>query len=70
VSAHSEIEAHLGRKGVTFSGATAGITTVTAGNNTLDSKNFAELERIAQVYGHEVVFTAGALKIRPANSNL
>ncbi len=70
MSAHSEIEAHLGRKGVTYSSATAGCTTVAAGAASFDHKDLAELERVCAAEGYELLFTAGALKIRPKNSAL
>jgi len=70
VGAHVEINKHLDRMGVTYSTATAGVTTVTAGNTTLDWKTLQEIERSAAAEGHELVFTAGALKIRPKDSNL
>lgn len=70
MSSHSNVSDHLGRKGITFSEATAGCTTVSAANNTLDAKDLSELERVAGVSGYEVILNAGAIKIRPRNSNL
>lgn len=70
MSAHSEVEAHLGRKQKVFSGATAGITTQTAGNTNWSYQELKELFAVCDAEGHEVVLTAGALKIRPLNSTL
>jgi hypothetical protein len=70
MASHSEIEGHLGRKGKTFSSATAGVTTMTAGNNNFSHQELKELIATAEVEGHELVITAGALKIRPKDSTL
>lgn len=70
MAAHAEINKHLDRLGLTYSTATAGVTTVTAGNTTLDFQRLTELARVAQAEGHELVFSAGALKIRPKDSAL
>jgi hypothetical protein len=70
MAAHSEFNKHLDRLGLNYSTATAGITTVTAPNTTMEWKQILELERMAAAMGHELVFTAGALKIRPKDSTL
>jgi hypothetical protein len=70
MAAHSEIEGHLGRKGKTFSSATAGVATMTAGNNTFSHQELKELIRVAEVEGYELVLTAGAIKVRPKDSAL
>lgn len=70
MAAHQEVEGHLGRKGITFSSATPGVSTITAPNTTLSMQTLSELIQVCQAEGHELVFTAGALKIRPKDSNL
>jgi hypothetical protein len=42
MSAHPTIENHLGSQEQEFSGATAGVTTLTAANNTFDAKDLEE----------------------------
>ena len=70
MSSHSEIAGHLNKRNKVFSEATAGCTTMTAGNNTFAHQELKELIRAAEVQGFEVVLTAGALKIRPKDSTL
>jgi len=70
MASHSEIEGHLSRRGKTFSGATAGVSTMTAANNNFSHQELKELIAAAEVEGHELVITAGALKIRPKDSTL
>jgi hypothetical protein len=70
VSAHSTIDGLLALKNKNFSGATAGVTTLTAANNTFEAKDLEELIRVAKATGNEVVLNAGALKIRPKDSTL
>jgi hypothetical protein len=66
---HPHVEAFLTSKGKPFTSG-AGITTLTAGQANFDQKEIAELERACHASGQEVVFTAGAMKIRPKDSNL
>lgn len=70
MASHSEISGHLGRRGKTFSDATAGVSTLTAGNNTFSHQELHELLRVAESEGYELVMTAGAMKIRPKDSAL
>lgn len=70
MSAHSEVEKHLGLRGKTFSGATAGCATLTAGNTNFSHQELVELLDVCRVEGHEVTITAGAMKIRPKDSTL
>lgn len=70
MAAHSEITKHLSGKGWTFSDATAGISTLTAPNTTLDMQALQDLINVCRASGFELVHTAGALKIRPKDSSL
>lgn len=70
MAAHSEIERHMSQKGLVIVSGAAGVTTITAPNTTLDAKALHELIRTAEAEGYEVVFTAGALKVRPKDSVL
>ena len=70
MAAHSEVEKALNKKGLTFSSATAGISTLTAPNTNLSMQDLEDLINVAKANNHELVFTAGALKLRPWNSSL
>jgi hypothetical protein len=70
MSAHSEIEGHLGRRGKTFSSATAGCATLTAPNTNFSHQELLELIDVCRSEGHELILTAGAMKIRPKDSTL
>lgn len=70
MAAHSEITKHLSGKQLTFSDAAAGVSTLTAGNTTLDMKDLQDLINACRASGFELVHTAGALKIRPKDSTL
>jgi len=70
MAAHGSVQNFLDLKGKTYSTATAGVTTLTAGNNNFDAKELEELIRACKAIGHEVVVTAGAVKIRPKDSAL
>lgn len=66
---NQSVEQHLSNKNKGFTSG-AGVTTLSAAQNTFDAKEFAELKRVCAATGQEIVFTAGALKIRPKDSNL
>lgn len=66
---NATVEQHLNLKRKTFTSG-AGITTLTAGNANFSQQEIAELERVAAATGQELVWTAGALKIRPKDSTL
>lgn len=70
MAAHSEVEGKMKGLGLTIVSGTPGVTTVTAPNTTLDAKALHELIRTAEAEGHEVIFSAGSLKVRPKDSNL
>jgi len=70
MAAHQTVEKALDGKGLVYSSATAGITTITAPNTTLSMKDLEDLINVAKATSHELVFTAGALKLRPWNSAL
>lgn len=70
MAAHPEITKVLSNKRLTFSDATAGVSTVTAGNTTLSMQDLKDLINACAASGFELVFTAGALKIRPKDTAL
>lgn len=66
---HAQVEQYLNNKNKAFTSG-AGVTTLTAGQASFDQKELADLERACAASGQELVFTAGALKIRPKDSTL
>lgn len=70
MSAHSEVEGHLGRHGKTYSGATAGCATLTAANTNFSHQELMDLIDVLKASGYELTLTAGAMKIRPKDSTL
>lgn len=70
MAAHASLERALDGKRLPYSSATAGVTTITAANTTLSMQDLEDIINAAKAANHEVVFTAGALKIRPTNSAL
>jgi hypothetical protein len=70
MAAHSEITKLLNLKNVTFSDATAGVSTLAAGAATLEMKDLQDIINACRASGFELVHTAGALKIRPKDSTL
>jgi hypothetical protein len=67
--AHQEVERGLSNKRIPFVSGT-GVATVTAANTNLSHQDIKDLIHLAEAEGHELVFTAGALKIRPKDSTL
>lgn len=68
MAAHGEITKVLNNKNLAFSDATAGVSTLTAGNSTLSMQDLQDIINACRASGFEVVHTAGALKIRPKDS--
>ena len=66
---NGSVEQHLNNKNKGFTSG-AGVTTLSAAQATFDAREMAELERVAAATGQELVWTAGALKIRPKDSTL
>ena len=70
MSAHSEIDKKCAQLNLTAATGSAGITTISAANATLDAKQLRDLLETARGAGFEVVLAAGAVKIRPKDSSL
>jgi hypothetical protein len=66
---HNDSEVLLGKLRKTFVSGT-GVTTMTAPNNNFSMQELRDLIISCEANGQEIVVTAGALKIRPANSAL
>lgn len=70
MAAHAELTKRLNDKRLTFSDATAGCSTLTAGNATLDMQDLQDIIHACRASGFELIHTAGALKIRPKDTSL
>ena len=70
MAAHSDVNKVLGGKNLVTDTSVAGVTSIAAANNTLSMKDLEEIIRAAKVVNHEVVLSAGILRIRPTNSAL
>lgn len=70
MAAHQNVQDCLTRLRKTVDTSVAGVTSLTAGNSTFDSKELDELLRAAKASGQEVVITAGSVRIRPKDSTL
>jgi len=66
---HAEVERVLSGKNKTFVSGT-GVITLTAGNTNLSMQDISDIIHACQASGQELVFSAGALKIRPKDSTL
>jgi hypothetical protein len=66
---HAEVERVLSGKQKTFVSGT-GVITLTAGNTNLSMQDLQDIINACVASGQELVFTAGALKIRPKDSAL
>jgi hypothetical protein len=70
MAAHSEVTKALNKKRLSFDDSSPGITTLTAANTTLSMQDLRDIEHAAAGSGFELVFSNGALKIRPRDSAL
>ena len=66
---HPEVEKLLARKQLTFTSGT-GISTIVAANTNLSMQDLQDIINACRASGQELVFSAGALKIRPKDSTL
>lgn len=71
MSAHQEVHSALvGKHRLTVDGSTAGVSKVTAANNTLTAAQLDDIIHIAKAEGCEVTLQAGVLYVRPKDSAL